>query len=178
MEEKLKSMTEIIVSVNDVIALSYVLQVLHGLEGMSQGKMEVKVVRNDFEEQEVEAKEELETSANAKQEAEGAQQVVTVAPQSVPDEMACLKEPKSLRLLESLHGMRLLDDDFRPVKSLSWAKRGYLAYRLAMQLDIVEVWKVFGRFWGMSSEALRSGYNRAKDQESTMRLEKKLKNLL
>lgn len=169
MAEKRKSMTEITISVNDIMTLSYVLQVLHGLEGMSQGKVEIKkVVRNELAEQEADEKAELETD----------EPQPTVAHQSMPHEMARLKEPKSLRLLASLHDMRLLDGDFRPVKSLSWAKRGYLAYRLAMQLDIVEVWKVFGNFWEMSPEALRSGYNRAKDQQSILQLEEKLKNLL
>lgn len=176
MEEKLKSMTEITISVDDVITLSYVLQVLHGLEGMSQGKVKVKVVRNDFAGQGADAKAEQEAPVEMEQEAEEPQQA---APhQSMPREMACLKEPKALRLLESLRYMRLLDGDYGPVKTLSWAKRGYLAYRLAMQLDILEVWKVFGAFWGMSPEALRSGYNRAKDQEAIMRFENKLKPLL
>lgn len=168
MAEKRKSMAEITISVYDVMVFSCLLQVLHGLEGMIQENIEIKVVRNDFTEQEVATDAEGEVSSA----------MVVTCDKKMPDETACLKGQKSLRLLEALRDHGLLDGDFHPVESLSWAKRGYLAYRLATELNIVKVWKVFGHFWGMSPDSLRSGYNRFKDQQSFSRFEEMIKPLL
>ena len=93
---------------------------------------------------------------------------------TVPSE---LTSQRAQNLLQTLQRAGLLDAALQPI-SISWAERGYLAQRIAFELNIEHQWVVFGRLWHCEASALRSGYNRAKDQESTMRLEKKLKNLL
>lgn len=57
----------------------------------------------------------------------------------------------------------VLDESFMPAEELSWSKKGELASLLAIELSIENTWKVFGTFWKVEPESLRSGYNKARN---------------
>jgi len=44
--------------------------------------------------------------------------------------------------------------------NLSWCEKGLLAVTLSHELNIVNTWKTFSEYWGVSKHSLRSGYNK------------------
>ena len=92
-------------------------------------------------------------------------------------EMELLHTEKGLRVLQGLRDIHLLDEDFQPLR-LSWAKKGYLAYRIAFKLGIAHVWVVMGAFWHLSAKALKSARERAMNMPSISSFDKKIKPIL
>lgn len=89
---------------------------------------------------------------------------------TVPPE---LTTQRAQRLLQTLQRAGLLDAALQPI-GISWAERGYLAQRIAFELNIEHQWVVFGKLWRCEASALRSGYNRAKDMPKMADFEEKI----
>lgn len=81
----------------------------------------------------------------------------------VVKEHSILDNQRARRAFEKLRKAGILNEQYIPVESLSWTKRGALADLLATELNIVNTWKVFGSLWKMDAEALRVAFNKAKD---------------
>lgn len=161
MEEKLKSMTEITISVDDVITLSYVLQVLHGLEGMSQGKVKVKVVRNDFAGQGADANEGL----------RGADMPPVV---SVPSE---LDTPDMRELLDQLVEQGVLGEGYQ-LKNQSWTEKSVIVAFLSGKAGKRCMWSAFAELWACDKNALQSAYSKHCDTMAARKYYQKLTHIL
>ena len=88
-----------------------------------------------------------------------------------------LQTQEAEKLFEKLREAGMVDARMQPL-NLSNAEKGMLAFDLAGRLDIQNQWQVFASLWGTTSGALRSAYNRAIEQQKTMRFIEKLKNIL
>ena len=99
---------------------------------------------------------------------------VAVGTHQLPAE---LNTEKAKRVLEELCDIGVLDEDYQPL-NLSWYKRGYLAYQIALKLGINNVWTVFANFWHVSASTLRTKYNESKDMPSMADFDEKIKDIL
>lgn len=75
-----------------------------------------------------------------------------------------LANPQGLMVLSSLAMHGFLDEHFQP-KGLSVTKTAVLAFQISSKLGIQNVWVVFGTFWNIDKENLRSAYNKGMDQQ-------------
>ena len=75
-----------------------------------------------------------------------------------------LANPQGLMVLSSLAIHGFLDEHFQP-KGLSVAKTAVLASQISTKLGIQNVWVVFGTFWNIDKENLRSAFNKGMDQQ-------------
>lgn len=94
------------------------------------------------------------------------------------DEMEKFHTEKAQKLWKKLQAAGLLDDHCQPVKGTTWAVRAVIADRIASELGLINKWKSIGCFWNLNDEALRSAYNKAWGELSTMKLQDKLKAIL
>lgn len=85
--------------------------------------------------------------------------------------------PEATVLLEKLRMVGMLDEQGKPV-GLSNSEKGQVANELATYLNLPSRWKVFGNYWGIDSEILRSYYNRSMNQRKTLDFKEKLKECL
>lgn len=84
---------------------------------------------------------------------------------------------KAKDVLQRLQQIGLLDDALQPIR-LSWTERGYLAQQVAYKLNLEHQWKTFAQLWHCSADALRSGYNRARDMPKMDDFDKKIKDIV
>lgn len=89
-----------------------------------------------------------------------------------------LNTDKARKVFRRLAEAGVLNNNFMPMETLSWSKKGALASLLAIELNIENTWKVFGAFWNVDSESLRSGYNKAREMEFKYEFDKKIMNIL
>ena len=75
-----------------------------------------------------------------------------------------LANPQGLMVLSSLAIHGFLDEHFQP-KGLSVAKTAVLASQISTKLGIQNVWVVFGTFWNIDKENLRSAFNKGMEQQ-------------
>ena len=99
---------------------------------------------------------------------------VTVGTHQVPAE---LNTEKARRVLGQLRDIGVLDENYQPL-NLSWSKRGYLAYQIALKLGVNNVWTIFSNLWNVSASVLRTKYNESKDMPSMADFDDKLKKIL
>jgi hypothetical protein len=71
----------------------------------------------------------------------------------------------------------LLKENWQP-NGLSGTERALVAKTMCEQLEINEVWQVFGQLWGEKPETLRSYLNKALDQKKSLKFQDRLKNIL
>lgn len=81
---------------------------------------------------------------------------------------------KAKMAFQKLADAGVLNENFMPAEKLSWSKKGELASLLAIELNIENTWKVFGAFWNVEPESLRSGYNKARDMTFKYEFDKKI----
>lgn len=85
---------------------------------------------------------------------------------------------KARKTLQKLADAGVLNENFMPAEGLSWSKKGELASLLAIELNIENTWKVFGAFWNVEPETLRSGYNKAREMTFKYEFDKKIMTIL
>ena len=71
----------------------------------------------------------------------------------------------------------LLKENWQP-NGLSGTERALVAKTVCEQLEINEVWQVFGQLWGEKPETLRSYLNKALDQKKSLKFQDRLKYIL
>ena len=71
----------------------------------------------------------------------------------------------------------LLKENWQP-NDLSGPERALVAKAVCEQLEINEVWQVFGQLWNEKPETLRSYLNKALEQKKSLKFQDRLKNLL
>ena len=85
---------------------------------------------------------------------------------------------KARGLFQKLVDAGVLNVDFMPAEGLSWTKKGELASLLAIELNIKNTWKVFGTFWNIEPETLRSGFNKAREMKFKCEFDEKIMTIL
>lgn len=88
-----------------------------------------------------------------------------------------LKTDEARALMDDLVDEGMLDANWQPL-NLSGTKRALVAKSVCEQLEINEVWQVFGRLWDEKPETLRSYLNKALDQKQSLKFQDRLKNIL
>ena len=71
----------------------------------------------------------------------------------------------------------LLKENWQP-NDLSGTERALVAKAVCEQLEINEIWQVFGKLWGEKPETLRSYLNKALEQKKSLKFQDRLKNIL
>lgn len=88
--------------------------------------------------------------------------------------------PEELRTEQGQEMMRKLmegdfvDEDFYP-RHLSIAERSIVVTWLSERLNIDHKWQVFGEFWQMNPNTLRTSYSKAMGQRKTLDFQDRLK---
>ena len=84
-----------------------------------------------------------------------------------------LRGAKARKVFAKLRNANILDEYDYPKSEMSWWQKGELADLIAAELCIQNTWKVFSQYWKMDTEALRSGFNKAKTMKKKMILTRK-----
>lgn len=82
------------------------------------------------------------------------------------------------KVLSRLREANILDEGYKPKGNMTWWQKGELAYLVAVELCIQNTWQVFGQFWNLDAESLRSGFNKAKDSSKKDDFDKKIMAIL
>lgn len=89
-----------------------------------------------------------------------------------------LKTPEATTLLEKYRMAQLLDEWGQPHSELTYSEKGMLAKDLSEKLKISKPWCIFGNFWGIKSETLRTSYNQALDLRKSLKFQDRLKKIM
>ena len=88
-----------------------------------------------------------------------------------------LNSNEAKELMADLVDAGLLKENWQP-NNLSGTERALLAKVVCEQLEINEVWQVFGQLWNEKPETLRSYLNKALEQKKSLKFQDRLKNIL
>ena len=88
-----------------------------------------------------------------------------------------LNTNETKELMADLVDAGLLKENWQP-NNLSGTERALLAKAVCEQLEINEVWQVFGQLWNEKPETLRSYLNKALEQKKSLKFQDGLKNIL
>lgn len=88
-----------------------------------------------------------------------------------------LKTADSDLLMAKLVDAGLLDDNWQPV-GLSGTECALVAKAVSERLEINELWQVFGQLWEENPETLRSYFNKALNQQKSLKFQDRLRNIL
>ena len=94
----------------------------------------------------------------------------TKFPSELTTEEACL-------IKDNLVEAGMIDENWQLISS-SNSQAAIIAKTIADQLEINDVWQVFGRLWNKKPEVLRSAFNKALEQRKTLAFQDKLKKSL
>ena len=81
----------------------------------------------------------------------------------MPDE---LKTEKAQRIKNNLIEIGVVTEDFMP-SGLSSSEAAVLANQIGTELEIKNIWSVFGNYWGPNPNSMRTACNRGMDQKKT-----------
>lgn len=81
----------------------------------------------------------------------------------MPDE---LKTEKAQKIMHNLMDIGVVTEDFMP-SGLSSSEAAVLAYQIGIELEIKNIWSVFGNYWGPNPNSMRTACNRGMDQKKT-----------
>ena len=81
----------------------------------------------------------------------------------MPDE---LKTEKAQRIKNNLIEIGMVTEDFMPL-GLSSSEAAVLANQIGTELEIKNIWSVFGNYWGPNPNSMRAACNRGMDQKKT-----------
>ena len=82
----------------------------------------------------------------------------------MPDE---LKTEKAQKIMHNLMDIGVVTEDFMPL-GISTSEAAVLAYQIGIELEIKNIWSVFGNYWGPNPNSMRAAYNRGMDQKKTI----------
>ena len=81
----------------------------------------------------------------------------------MPDE---LKTEKAQKIMQNLMDIGVVTEDFMP-SGISTSEAAVLAYQIGIELEIKNIWSVFGNYWGPNPNSMRAACNRGMDQKKT-----------
>lgn len=81
----------------------------------------------------------------------------------MPDE---LKTEKAQKIMQNLMDIGVVTEDFMPL-GISTSEAAVLAYQIGIELEIKNIWSVFGNYWGPNPNSMRAAYNRGMEQKKT-----------
>ena len=81
----------------------------------------------------------------------------------MPDE---LKTEKAQKIMHNLMDIGVVTEDFMPL-GISTSEAAVLAYQIGIELEIKNIWSVFGNYWGPNPNSMRAACNRGMDQKKT-----------
>lgn len=77
-----------------------------------------------------------------------------------------LKTDKAQRIKNNLMDIGVVTEDFMPL-GISTSEAAVLAYQIGIELEIKNIWSVFGNYWGPNPNSMRAACNRGMDQKKT-----------
>lgn len=81
----------------------------------------------------------------------------------MPDE---LKTEKAQKIMHNLMDIGVVTEDFMP-SGISTSEAAVLAYQIGIELEIKNIWSVFGNYWGPNPNSMRTACNRGMEQKKT-----------
>ena len=96
----------------------------------------------------------------------------------VDEEPAQLMGRRAEKVFDKLRKADILDEQYMPKGDMTWWQKGELAYLIAAELCIQNTWQVFGQYWNLDAEALRGGFNKAKENSKKDDFDKKIMAIL
>ena len=77
-----------------------------------------------------------------------------------------LKTEKAQKIMHNLMDIGVVTEDFMPL-GISTSEAAVLAYQIGIELEIKNIWSVFGNYWGPNPNSMRAACNRGMDQKKT-----------
>ena len=77
-----------------------------------------------------------------------------------------LKTEKAQKIMKNLMDIGVVNEDFMPL-GISTSEAAVLAYQIGIELEIKNIWSVFGNYWGPNPNSMRTACNRGMDQKKT-----------
>ena len=90
---------------------------------------------------------------------------------------AVLQTAEAQEVLERFIISEMISEDLQPLH-LSKAEQALVAKAICEQLEINEVWQVFGKLWNIPPESFRAYYNKALEQRKSLKFQERLKDIL
>ena len=81
----------------------------------------------------------------------------------MPDE---LKTEKAQKIMQNLMDIGVVTEDFMP-SGISTSEAAVLANLIGQELEIKNIWSVFGNYWGPNSNSMKSAFYRGMEQKKT-----------
>lgn len=78
-----------------------------------------------------------------------------------------LKTEKAQKIMQNLMDIGVVTEDFMP-SGISTSEAAVLAYQIGIELEIKNIWSVFGNYWGPNPNSMRAAYNRGMEQKKTI----------
>ena len=78
-----------------------------------------------------------------------------------------LKTEKAQKIMQNLMDIGVVTEDFMP-SGISTSEAAVLAYQIGIELEIKNIWIVFGNYWGPNPNSMRAACNRGMDQKKTI----------
>ena len=77
-----------------------------------------------------------------------------------------LKTEKAQKIMQNLMDIGVVTEDFMPL-GISTSEAAVLAYQIGIELEIKNIWSVFGNYWGPNPNSMRAACNRGMEQKKT-----------
>lgn len=77
-----------------------------------------------------------------------------------------LKTEKAQKIMQNLMDIGVVTEDFMP-SGISTSEAAVLAYQIGIELEIKNIWSVFGNYWGPNPNSMRAACNRGMEQKKT-----------
>lgn len=78
-----------------------------------------------------------------------------------------LKTEKAQKIMQNLMDIGVVTEDFMPL-GISTSEAAVLAYQIGIELEIKNIWSVFGNYWGPNPNSMRAACNRGMEQKKTI----------
>lgn len=77
-----------------------------------------------------------------------------------------LKTEKAQKIMHNLMDIGVVTEDFMPL-GISTSEAAVLAYQIGIELEIKNIWSVFGNYLGPNPNSMRTACNRGMEQKKT-----------